>query len=414
MTRRLNIVAEAPRELSRVDRDQRRVLRIRDHGEPARGELDQAVRRLALLRLQVEQVERAHVPREAPLVQQRGAAQGVRELQGLPVEVAGHVDVVEPNLPDCSEVAEQRDLARKIVDEADPPVLELLDVLEVPASGEEHLRDEASLGVGRVSVERLEEEREEPRILRRLLLQEARGLHEEGGERRAPLGDVGREGIGLTGERGELREDVLKRELPVPAIVESLLEPRLVGLVAGVGACRHLEVLTRLVDLTEVEERPPVAVVQLPDARRVPVGAQLEPHQPRHHLQVRHPLVDLASVLEREEVLLIELEGPLEALHRARAIEDHALEHAAEVEECFRLGGRITSSRGFGLELVQHRVPVRGLAESCLDALRKFHRGPCASSYFAEFPALGDRGYTTHAAKPATQPDDGLPGTERR
>ena len=359
----VNVLTQLPRDLARDEGDEGRIDRVGDHREAAGAELNETVGLTGALGVLLEQVEGAEVPVVALRVLQRLAADRVGVLEGLAVEVTRHVGVVEAHLPDQCEVAKNADLLLRRRGERDAAILQLLDVLQVPAGSQLSLGDVTGLVVQRVSVEGLEQQREQALIVRRLLLQDASGTQEQDRQRMADVLDVGGERVALAGQRGQLVVNVLQRELPVAAVVQGLLEAVLVLLVASLGAGGRLEVGPRIVDLTQVEQGPTVSVVEGRRAVGVLVGAQLECHQLDDHLEVRHLLVDGASLLQREEVLTVTLDGRLVERHRLGLVEEDALAGVSELEK--RGGLRLGRAGGTGLrlEFVDDPVPLGDLGE---------------------------------------------------
>ena len=360
----LDVLPQVPGDLAAEHRHEGCVGRIGDHLETARGQLDETVRIAAALRGLLEQVQGAEVPVALVLVLEGRSAGRVRVLERLAEEVRGHVRVVEAHLPDQRELTEQVDLLGRVLLERGPAILQLLDVLQVSARGQEGLGDVARLLVAGLGVEGLEQERQETRVFGRLLLEDSSCPQEQSREVVPGVLDVGGERVRLAAQRDEaVVADVLEGKLPVAAVVQDLLEAVLELLVAPVGARRRLEVRTRLIDLPEVEQGAAVGVVEAGGARRISVRAQLERHQLGDHLEVGHLLVDLPRRLQGSEVLPVALDGRLVERHRLGLVEQHPLASAREVVERGGLGLRRTCRARLRLEFVDHPAPLGDLGE---------------------------------------------------
>ncbi|MCY1010301.1 hypothetical protein OV079_32990 [Nannocystis pusilla] len=360
----LDVLALLPRDLTAEDREQRRVGLVGDDLQTARGQLDEALGVAGALGGLLEHVERAEVPVGVVLVLEHADADRVGVLERLAEEVRRHVGVVEAHLPDQRELTQQRDLLVRLALERGAAVLQLLDVLQVTAAGEQGLGDVAGLVVARIGVEGLEQQRQQARVFGRLLLQDPRGAEVERRQLVATVLDVRGQRVSLAAERDQLVDaDVLQRELPVAPVVERLLEAVLELLIATLGAGRRLEVRARLLDLSQVEQRPPVGVVQGRGPVGVTIGPQLERHQLGDHLEVGHLLIDLARRLQGLEVLTVALDGRLVERHRLGLVEQQSLAGLGEVVE--RRGLRLRRAGGARLRLgfVDHPAPLGDLGE---------------------------------------------------
>src|SRR5690606_24002099 len=126
--------------------------------------------------------------------------------------------------------------------------------------------------VARIGIERLEQQRQQARIFGRFLLKDARGTKIERGQLLAALLHLGGERIVDTGQRPKLTIDILEADLPMGAVVQRLLEPRLIGIVLRLRGRSSLEETSGFVDLTEVELRSTVGVVQRRSEARILIG----------------------------------------------------------------------------------------------------------------------------------------------
>ena len=376
-TRGLDVL-ELPSELTRLQRQEARVVGIREVGEALVAEHDQ----VGVGTDGADRSERGDVPREivaGPVL--------VGELERLPIEVRGHLRVLQPDLPDRAELGQRGDPLADVLDQARATILQRLDVLKVTALLQEQLGDEAGLGVLRVGVERLEQGRKQARIFGRLLLEDPSGTHEQPSDLSAEVGHFGAERIIGADQRLELTEDVVERELPVVAIVERLLEAGLMDGIARLG--RGGEEALGRVDVSLVELRGPVGVVETRGARRILIRAQLEAHQLGHHLERGHLAIDLACTLERDQVGLIELERLLVTRHRSSLVEQHVFTGTREIVERERLLWAAREGAGFRFDLVDDRVPVLDFFEPCLDPLSDFHLGPMLPASLGNFTGRG-------------------------